>query len=255
MNVIASYYQEVTAQLEKVNSTQATALATAADWLGAALANDHWLYAFGTGHSHMLAEEIFYRAGGLARATPMLDSKLMLHENAIEATYLEREVGYAKTLLELYPIEAGDVLLVAYNSGRNAVPTELAMRARERGLKVIAITNLQHSNAWPSRHPSGKKLADAADLVIDNCGVPGDAAIEVPGLATLIGPTSTITGAFIVNAIIVQGIADALARGFTPEIYISSNSNGDDHNDKLLQKYKSKIRHLQPSHFDSPHPP
>ncbi|MBI3417803.1 MAG: SIS domain-containing protein [Verrucomicrobia bacterium] len=244
MNAIDHYFATVTAQLENLHSTQAAALATAATWLGEALANEHWLYAFGTGHSHLLAEEIFYRAGGLARATPMLDSRLMLHKNAIEATYVEREVGYAKEILERYPVEAGDVLLIASNSGRNAVPTELAMLGRERGLKVIAITNLQHSNAWPARHPSGKKLADAADLVIDNCGVPGDAAIEMPGLPTLVGPTSTITGAFIVNAIIVQGIANALARGFTPEIYISSNSNGDDHNNKLLEKYKSKIRHL-----------
>ena len=244
MNAIERYFREVTAQLEQVRSTQATALETAAGWLGEALARDHWLYAFGTGHSHLLAEEIFYRAGGLARATPMLDSKLMLHDHAIAATYVEREVGYAEKLLALYPVEAGDLLLVASNSGRNSVPTELASRARERGLKVVAITNLQHSNAWPSRHPSGKKLADVADLVIDNCGVPGDAAIAMPGLPTLVGPTSTITGAFIVNAIIVQGIANALARGFTPEIYISSNSNGDDHNDKLLQKYQRRSRHL-----------
>jgi len=192
----------------------------------------------------MLAEEIFYRAGGLARAVPILDELLMLHKEAIAATGLERREGYAAGLLTLYPVAKGDLLVVASNSGRNAVPIELAALGRERGLKVIIITNLAHTRSWPSRHSSGRKLAEVGDLVIDNCGVHGDACIELPGLPAAVGPTSSITGAFIVNAIIVQGIENALARGVAPEIYISSNSNGDDHNDKLLRKYKSRIRHL-----------
>ena len=209
-----------------------------------ALAADRWLYAFGTGHSHALAEEVFYRAGGLARAVPILDAKLMLHDNAIEATYLEREEGYAARLLDLYPVAAGDVLIVASNSGRNAVPIEMVLTGRARGMKTIAIVNLAHSNAWPSRHSSGKKLADVADLVIDNCGVIGDARLELPGLPGLVASTSTNTGALIVNLIIAQAVENAIARGVTPEIYISSNTSGDAHNDVLLQKYKSRIRHL-----------
>ena len=239
MNAYEKYYAVAREQLEQVFATQRVAIDQAAAWLGEALANDRWLYAFGTGHSHMLAEEIFYRAGGLAHAVPILDDQLMLHKEAIEATYLERTEGYAAKLMKLYPVE-----IVASNSGRNAVPIELALTGRERGLKVIVITNLAHTRAWPSRHASGKRLADAGDLVIDNCGVEGDACVELPGMLSAVGPTSSITGAFIVNAIIVQGIENALARGVAPEIYISSNTNGDDHNDKLLQKYKSRIRHL-----------
>ena len=244
MNAYEKYYAVAREQLEQVFATQRVAIDQAAAWLGEALANDRWLYAFGTGHSHMLAEEIFYRAGGLAHAVPILDDQLMLHKEAIEATYLERSEGYAAKLLKLYPVERGDVLIVASNSGRNAVPIELALTGRERGLKVIVITNLAHTRAWPSRHASGKRLADAGDLVIDNCGVEGDACVELRGMPSPVGPTSSITGAFIVNAIIVQGIENALARGVAPEIYISSNTNGDDHNDKLLQKYRSRIRHL-----------
>ncbi|MEO6036704.1 MAG: SIS domain-containing protein [Verrucomicrobiota bacterium] len=244
MNVFDQYTAVVRQQLEAVFTTQRAAIEQAADWLGEALAHDHGLYAFGTGHSHLLAEEIFYRAGGLAHAVPMLDSKLMLHENAIQATDLERVEGYAAPLLEKYFATAGDVILVASNSGRNAVPIELAMAARARGLKVVTITNFAHARAWPSRHSSGKNLADAGDLAIDNCGFSGDACIELPGLPTRVGPTSTITGAAIVNLIIIQGIENALARGVTPEIYISSNSNGDAHNDRLLEKYRSRICHL-----------
>lgn len=244
MNSMDRYYEIVLGQMREIRATQWQKIDQAAAWLGEALAKDRWLYAFGTGHSHLLAEEIFYRAGGLARATPMLDEKLMLHENAIEATYVEREAGYAEKLLDLYPVEAGDVMLVASNSGRNAVPIELALTARSRGIKVVAITNFAHGKAWPSRHASGKNLADVADLALDNCGISGDACLEVPGFPHRVGSSSTSTGALIVNAIIVQGIDYALKQGVTPEIYISSNSNGDDHNDKLLQKYKSRIRHL-----------
>jgi uncharacterized phosphosugar-binding protein len=244
MNAYHRYYAAAKAQFDSVYSSQRTAILQAAEWLGDVLANDRWLYAFGTGHSHMLAEEVFYRAGGLAHAAPMLDSSLMLHEKAIEATYVERREGYAAGLLKLYPIERGDMLIVASNSGRNAVPIELALLGRERGMKVVVVVNLRHCRAWPSRHSSGKSLADVGDVVIDNCGVPGDACLEMPGMPSLIGPTSSITGMFIINALIVQGIENALARGGPPEIYISSNSNGDAHNNVLLEKYRSRIRHL-----------
>jgi uncharacterized phosphosugar-binding protein len=244
MNSLALSFQESPRQRDRLFTSQREPLEQAASWLAAALINDHWLYAFGTGHSHLLAEEVFYRAGGLARAVPMLDENLMLHERAIEATHVERREGYARDLLGRYPVETGDLLLVASNSGRNAVPTELTLLARERGLKTVAITNFAQSRAWPSRHSSGKRLMDAADLAIDNCGLDGDACVPLPGLKTRVGSTSTVTGAFIINAIIVRGIELALASGHTPEIYISSNTDGDDHNDRLLHKYKSRIRHL-----------
>ena len=244
MSAFDSYLHAVLEQIDQVRVTQRANLERAAAWLAEALAEDHWLYAFGSGHSHLLAEEIFYRAGGLARAVPMLDSKLMLHEDAIGSTYAERETGYAEKLLAQYPVAAGDVLVVASNSGRNAVPIELALAGRARGLRVIAVTNLRHSAVWPSRHASGKKLADAAELVIDNCGGPGDACVPLAGMPGLVGATSTITGALIINLVIVRAVELTVERGVAPEIYISSNSNGDAHNEVLLQKYKGRIRHL-----------
>ena len=244
MSAIDSYFQLAESQLQAVLTTQREVIDAASRALGAALASDHWLYAFGTGHSHLLAEEIFYRAGGLARGVPMLDAPLMLHERAIEATYMERREGYAAAVLDRYPTAQGDVLVVASNSGRNAVPVEMALEGKKRGLRVIAITNFAHSKAWPSRHSSGLRLFEAAEFAIDNCGIMGDACLPMEGVPSLIGPTSTITGAFIVNALIVGGIEEAVRLGAPPEIYISSNSNGDDHNHRLLYKYKSRIRHL-----------
>jgi uncharacterized phosphosugar-binding protein len=230
--------------MREIRATQWEKIGEAARWLSDSLAKDGWLYAFGTGHSHAIAEEIFYRAGNLARATPMLDTRLMLHDKAIEATYNEREEGYGIRLLHSYPVRTGEVLIVISNSGRNAVPIDIALEGRRIGMRVVAITNLAHSRAWPSRHSSGKNLAQAAELTIDNCGVNGDACLELEGLPGKIGPTSTSTGALIMNAIIVQAIENLALASQPPEFYISSNSNGDAHNDVLLEKYRSRIKHL-----------
>jgi uncharacterized phosphosugar-binding protein len=230
--------------LERLRATQWDAIATVAGWLGEALARDGWLYVFGTGHSHLVAEEVFYRAGGLAHAVPMLDPRIMLHENAIQATYTEREPGFAARLIAHYPVAPGDVLIVVSNSGRNAVPIEMALAGREKGLRVAAILNRAQSDAWPSRHPSGKKLADVAEVVIDNCGPNGDAWLHLPGMPGPIGSTSSLVGLLIIQLIQVRAVELALARGVAPEMYISSNTAGDPHNERLLEKYRHRIRHL-----------
>jgi uncharacterized phosphosugar-binding protein len=231
-------------QMDRVATTQRAAIEQAAGWVADALWGDGFLNVFGTGHSHMLAEEVFYRAGHLARAVPMLDEATMLHENAIDATYQERESGYAEEILDRYRLTAGDVLIVASNSGRNAVPIEMVLGGRRRGLRTVAITNCAQSFAWPSRHGSGKRLAEVAELVIDNCGVDGDAAIEIDGFPHRIGPPSSLTGLLIINLIVAQAIENCVRRGVQPEVYVSSNTNGDDHNTRLLEKYRNHIRHL-----------
>ena len=244
MSAYDAFVQVARSQFDQVASTQRPAIEQAAHWVADALAGDRFLFAFGTGHSHMIAEEIFYRAGGLARGVPMLEEPLMLHENAIEATYKEREPGYATRILNSYPVAAGDVLVVVSNGGRNAVPIELVIEAKARGLRTVAITNRTQSFRWPSRHASGKRLAEVADVVIDNCGVDGDAAVELPGFPHRLGPPSSITGMLIINLIVIQAVEYAVQRGVQPEVFISSNTSGDDHNDRLLQKYRSHIRHL-----------
>ncbi len=244
MNAMEQLFETARATLDRLKATQWSKIATVGEWLGESLARDGWLYVFGTGHSHLVAEEVFYRAGGLAHAVPMLDPRVMLHEKAIEATYTERELGFAAQMLSHYPVAAGDVLVVVSNSGRNAVPIEMAMLGREKGLRVAAILNQTQSDAWPSRHPSGRKLADVAEVVIDNCGPNGDAWLKLDGMPDAVGSTSSMVGLLIIQLILVRAVEVSLARGVAPEMYISSNTRGDDHNERLLHKYKSRIRHL-----------
>ncbi len=245
MTAAETFFDTTLEHFRRIRETQWTNIQRAGEWLGESLARGGWLYAFGTGHSHMLAEEIFYRAGGLARAVPILDPRLMLHEEAIQATYNEREEGCACKILDRYAVNPGDVLIVASNSGRNAVPIEMAMEGRARGLKVIAITNLAHSRAWPSRHPSGKSLADLAELVLDTCGVEGDALTLVEGYPYRVGSPSSASGMLLINLIVAAGVEAAVRLGYQPEVFISSNATGgDDHNHKLLEAAKTRNPHL-----------
>lgn len=244
MSTYDQYAAEIHRQLHQVETTQRPAIEQTARWVADALMRDRFLWAFGTGHSHMIAEEIFYRAGGLARGAPILAPKLMLHDEAIEATYLERKSGYAEEILLQHPLATGDVLVVGSNSGRNAVPIEMALGGKARGLKVVGITNLTQSRQWPSRHASGKRLFEVVDLVIDTCGVDGDAAVTIDRFPHRIGPTSSLTALMIINLVVVQAIEYSVQAGHLPEVYISSNTRGDDHNERLLEKYRTHIRHL-----------
>jgi uncharacterized phosphosugar-binding protein len=244
MNAIDDYCRLVAYQLQAGLQQQRAPLEAAAAMVARALMADGFLYVFGTGHSHLLAEEVFYRAGGLARAAAILDPALMLHQDAVASSQHERQTGYAREVLARYPLRVGDVLVIASNSGRNAVPIEMALLARERGLETIAITSLAHSRAFASRHPSGKHLSDVADLVLDNLAVAGDAALHLPGLTHPVGPTSTLLGVFLLNLVVLGAIENALAAGHIPEVYASSNADAPEWNEALIQRFRDRIRHL-----------
>lgn len=178
------------------------------------------------------------------KSIPILDENLMVHKSASASTEWERKEGYAAEVLKRYSLGVGDVLFVVSNSGRNAVPIEMAMEADKRGAKVIAISSAKHSGGFASRHSSGKKLADVAHLVIDNGSVAGDAAVEISGLPQKVGPTSTITSAFILNSIIAEAVSRAVAVGKPPEVYPSINTDSGDFTKKLTEKYRGVIPHL-----------
>jgi uncharacterized phosphosugar-binding protein len=183
----------------------------------------------------MLAEELFYRAGGLVRVKPILFEGLMLHAGAELSTSLERLPGVAAALLEQHPIAPGDVLIVASNSGGNAVVREMASLAHGRGIPVIAIVSRAHASSGSARAAGDTNLQEVADVVIDNGGAPGDAAVVIDGFAQRVGPTSTVVGAAALNAIVAEAAERLVARGIEPDVFLSSNvEGGDDVNARLL---------------------
>jgi len=209
------------------------------------LKKDGWIYAFGTGHSHMMAEEIFYRAGGLARVRPILHPNLMLHENASTSTELEREEGKAKDYLGGYQMTSKDVIIIASNSGRNAVTIDLALLAKAKKCKIIALTSLNHSMSVESRHTSGLKLFQVADVVLDNFGDIGDTSITLQKNNIRTSPSSTIVGSFILNLVVTKAIEILISKGLSPEVFQSSNLDSvEAHNENLINKYKSMVKGL-----------
>lgn len=230
--------------LQQVEETQAEAIQAAGRLLANCLARDGLIHVFGTGHSHLLAEEIFFRAGGLAAVNPIFDSGLMLHESALTSTDLERLEGYAAIVLSRYTFSPHDIIIIVSNSGRNAGPIEAAMEARRREIPVIAVTALAYSKSSVSRHSSGKRLFELADVVLDNCGMPGDGAVQVDGLSERICPTSTIMGAALLHAVIYEAVSILLAQGIQPRIIRSANLDSDQDSRDLLLAFRKRVRHL-----------
>ncbi|MEV0291902.1 SIS domain-containing protein [Kribbella sp. NPDC050820] len=204
---------------ERAASTQVEAIRRAAELV----VDARVFWVFGTGHSHLIAEELYGRAGGLADVRAVLEPGLMLHEGLLKSSLLERLPGLADVLLQTNDIGAGDVVLIASNSGRNAVPVEFAVGARAKGAKVIALTSLAHSTAVSSRTPGGQRLFEVADVVIDNCGEPGDALIDVEGSPERTGATSTLVGALLAQALTVEIVTQLTTHGQSPNVLRSLN--------------------------------
>ena len=244
MNSYQRYFEHVQTNL-KIAFNQTEKIEQAAKWIADCLANDGFIYTSGTGHSHIFAEEIFYRAGGFARVVAILDEALMLHKDASYSTEVERQEGYAARLLEDFPLSEKDIFIISSNSGRNTVSIEMAMIAKEKGAKVIVITNFKHTQSVVSRHPTGKRLLEIADLYFDKGGEIGDASVTLEGLDIKVGATSTATGAVILQSMMVQAAENLIQMGIQPEIFSSSNSDeGEEHNEALIKKYKGIIKGL-----------
>jgi uncharacterized phosphosugar-binding protein len=240
-----AYPGAVTRLLAQIQQTQAAAIEQATDLIYASLAADGVLHVFGSGHSHAIAEEAFHRAGGLVPVNPVTEAFLTPLTPPRKSGRLERLSGIAAVLLDYHEPRAGEVLLIVSNAGINAVPVELALEARRRGVTVIAITSRRHAEAIASRHGSGKRLFEVADLVIDNCGEIGDGAVSIPGLDARVGPTSLLAGAFIVNTVTCGVVERFVADGLSPPVYLSANlPGGDEHNRHLEAKYRGRIKLL-----------
>lgn len=238
------YIKNVQSITEKIIADSAK-IEEASKLLADTLMKNNRIFLFGTGHSHMLAEELFYRAGGLVSIQPILVDSLMLHISASGSTLVEREEGLAQRIFAEYNLKENDTIIIISNSGRNGVVVDMALLCKEKGLNVIALTNLEHTMAGASRHQSGMRLCEIAHTVLDNGGCVGDASIGIDGIEGKICPTSTVIGAMILNAAVAGAVEICAEKDFSPEHYASSNiDGGDEINNRLIEKYKPIIKHL-----------
>lgn len=239
------YRDQVVDILDQTIASQADAFDAARDAVATALAADRLVYVTGSGHSHLIAAEAFYRAGGIAAAQPILDPDLMLHVSASRSTELERETGRAEKVLADYRIMRGDVVFVASNSGRNAYPIEMALAAKARGATTVALTSLQHTQRVTSRHPSGKRLFEVSDIVLDNGAEYGDANLPVGRHGLCMGPTSTIIGVFIINAVLADAVDRLSKNGVAVDVYQSANKQGAEAaGQDIIRRWKPRIKGL-----------
>lgn len=240
--MLSTYFEKVGEQLQTILEKERENMEQAAQKIATAIQNGGIIQLFGCGHSHILTEEVFYRAGGLVPVKPILVEPLMLHEGAMLSSQLERRHDYAQTFMKDVDIQENDVFIVISTSGRNPVPIDVAKLAKEKGAFVIGITSLNYSQSQPSRHKSGKYLFEVVDLVIDNHCVTGDAILQYEKVKVPFAPTSTVAGATILNSIFAEAIRMMADTGLEPPIFLSGNLEGaDEHNQALVEKYSKRI--------------
>ncbi|GGE33328.1 hypothetical protein GCM10011391_09980 [Pullulanibacillus camelliae] len=240
--MLETYFDKVKEHMQNIEKHEITQLKKGAQKVAAAIKQGGIVQLFGCGHSHLLTEEVFYRAGGLAPIKPLLIEPLMLHEGAVTSSRLEKQNDYAQAFMREQDIRQEDVVIVISTSGRNPVPIDVALFAKEKGAYVIGITSLAYAGTLPSKHKEGHTLSTVVDLVIDNHSVTGDAVLSYEQVAVPFAPTSTVIGAMLLNGLFAEVIKLLVDQGIDPPIFLSGNIDGAElHNNALVNRYKSRI--------------
>ncbi|NIS78682.1 MAG: sugar isomerase domain-containing protein [Anaerolineales bacterium] len=240
MNAAQVYFQKVCKLIEEVNQTQSETIDKASQWITDSIREGGVLHVFGSGHSHLVGEDLFYRAGGLAPVNAILDYNYtqMGGGDPTRSTKLERLEGYTKIILENYDLREGEILVIASQSGINPAVIEAAKEAKKKGLKVVALTSIKQSSQSKSRHTSGKRLFELADLIIDNCVPVGDAVIEIGEGLPMAAPVSTVIHCAIMQSIVAEVATRLHEQGVEPPIWISANvPGGDERTAELMKRY------------------
>ena len=235
------YLDKIKLLIDKLSKEQSEHLITASKMVADVINNDGIIHTLGTGHSQMIAMEMFARASNLANVNAIMDDLVLMTSGARRSSDIERISGLAEIIWNRYTFSTSDLMIVISNSGRNTLPLEMAMKAKKEGLKVIAITSLAHSKNYDSRHESGKKLFEIADLVIDNCAPSGDGVITLED--GIIGPASSVLGMIIVNIISTEAIKINEKKGIKTPVFHSQNIDRSD-NIELFNRFESRIKHL-----------
>ena len=240
-NPSTDYASKINSILKKISKEEQKKFVKCAKLIKNSYKKGGQLFIFGTGHSKLLAEESFHRAGGYAAACPVRSEEINFSKGTDKATELERTANVAKRALEKYKLTSKDILMIVSNSGVNHAPVEAALIAKKKKIKTIALTSYKFSKQAPLSKLK-KRLYEICDIYIDNKIPPGDAVVEIN--KKMVGPASSITGAFILNSILVE-VANLLKNEKIFPFYISVNMPGSkENNDKLVKKYKKSNPHL-----------
>ena len=240
------YFKRLKDLMEAVEKDEEDNIKKAANVVADCIQRDGLVHVFGCGHSHMIAEELFYRAGGLVPINPILIEELMLHRGAVRSSVLEKTNDFAETFIATSKIKPGDVVIVVSTSGRNPVPIDVAEFSKKQGATVIAITSPSYAKSQPSRHKSGKHLYHSVDISIDNHIEIGDALMQETSSSISYGSGSTIISMAIANGIVVEAVKIMLGNNFSPPIFKSGNIDGsEEYNKILIKKYKDRIPMLE----------
>lgn len=237
-----AFVQAATETIGATVEREAERLRLGSIWIAEAVRDGGLVRVFGTGHSRLIAEEIFYRAGGLAPIDAVLEDTVSGYRDVTKSEFTERLEGLGELIVRHRRMAPPDVLLVISQSGRNAVPIEVAEAARARGIRTIAITSLLHAAGQPSRHSSGRHLHEVVDLTIDNGTSNGDCAISLTNGLPM-GPLSGVMGALLGQILVIGAADQLLAWGVEPPVFRSGNVDGGrEWNEKLLDRYWDRIR-------------
>ncbi|HPK03680.1 MAG TPA: SIS domain-containing protein [Candidatus Sumerlaeota bacterium] len=244
------YLEIVLRHLRRLHDEEQPALRQAAALVADQVSRDRLVYVFGPGgHSNLGSQEVFFRAGGLMHIDAILDEGTLLSNGALRSMAIERLPGYGRIVIRDYGIAAGDLLIIVNAYGINAATIDAALEARERGIRTIGVTSVEHARQTPpehpARHPSRQNLHDLVDVVLD-CKIPvGDAVVEIEGLDQRVAALSTFANAFLLNALVAETV-ELLARdGIRPPIWTSGNATGgDEANARFIHRFKGRIRKL-----------
>ena len=246
MSIIDQYYTRVSEILAEAFAAERENIEAAAQVLARANEEHRSIFAFGCNHAGLITLELFYRTGGMVTVNPIRAPGMMLEISPITMTsQMERMPDYGRIILEGEPVKAGDVLIIHSVSGRNAVTIDMAQAAREKGMTVIVVTNMNTATSVTSRHPSGKMLHDFASILIDNHGDKGDAAIQLEGFAQKLASTSTVVGAALLNAVTARASELLWEKGIEPPVFMSGNIDGGDaYNKAVIAAHKDNIFYM-----------
>lgn len=240
MSFVNEYQNFVATTLDECFKQNEEAVHAAANCLYECEVNGGRIFTFGTGHSHMIGQDLYGRAGGYAKIYPILEGEMTLLTHPVKSTKLERIAAYSDVLENIYDVKAGDVIIATSNSGRNSLVIEYLSRMKQKGVKIIGITSLEHSKTITSRHESGLRLFEVADIVLDNMAPHGDAGVALSDNIKM-GPISTLTGCYLSQLIIGEMVEKLIVNGKDAPVFRSSNMDGaDEYNQVLFDKYVIK---------------